>query len=71
MATPQGRSGAQAILDVQNNADEYTLPSTETILRFLNAGLQEVERLLNGIFVWTAYPTVALQTFVALNNDLQ
>ena len=71
MAVFTGYSGAAAILMVQDNCDEYSFPAPATILRFLNAGLQEIERRLNGIFVTTAYPTVALQTFVALNNDLQ
>lgn len=71
MGTPQGRSGAQAILDCRDNADEYTLPSDTTILRLLNRSIEEVERRLNGIFVWTPYPTVAMQTFVQLNDDLQ
>ena len=71
MAVPQGRSGAQAVSDVRDNCDEYTLPTDATILRFLQRGVEEVERQLNGIFLWTPYPTVAGQTFVALNDDLQ
>jgi hypothetical protein len=71
MSTPTGRSGSQAIQDVRDNADEPSLPQSTTILRFLNRAIEEVERRLNGIFVWTPYPTVALQTFVALNTDLQ
>ena len=71
MATPQGRSGAQAILDVRDNADEYTLPADATVLRLLNRSIEEVERRLNGIFVWTPYSTVANQTFIQLDDDLQ
>lgn len=71
MAVPTGRSGAQAIQDVQDNADEYTLPATTTVLRFLNRGIEEVERRLNGIFLWQSYPTVPNQTFIQLNNDIQ
>lgn len=70
-SVPQGYSGASAVQMVRDNCDEPTLPDSPTILRFLNAGLQEVERRLNGIFVWSVYPTVANQTFVSLNNDLQ
>jgi hypothetical protein len=68
---PQGRSGLQAIQDVRDNCDEYTLPASTTVLRLLNRAIEEVERQLNGIFLWTAYPTVPLQTFIQLNDDIQ
>lgn len=71
MAVPQGRSGAQAILDVRDNADEYTLPPDATVLRMLNRSIEEVERRLNGIFLWDVYPTVPNQTFIQLNDNIQ
>lgn len=71
MAVPTGRSGQQAILDCRDNADEYTLPLDATVLRMLNRSIEEVERRLNGIFLWGQYPTVANQTFIQLNDDVQ
>jgi hypothetical protein len=71
MAVPQGYSGSTAIAMVQRNCDEYTYPTTTDILAFLNAGLEQVERLLNGIFAWSVYPTVAMQTYIQLNDDIQ
>lgn len=63
--------GALAVSDVRDNCDEPTLPLDATILRFLNRGIEEVERRLGGIFLTAPYPTVALQTYVQLNNDVQ
>lgn len=72
MATyPSGYSGASAILMVQDNCDEYTYPLPATILRFLNKGLEETNRVLNGVLNWDVYPTVALQTYIQLNSNVQ
>jgi hypothetical protein len=71
MAVPTGRSGAQAIQDCRDNSDEYGLPVDTTVLRMLNRAIEEVERRLNGIFLWGQYPTVPMQTFIQLNDDIQ
>lgn len=56
---------------MRDNADEYTLPLDATVLRMLNRSIEEVERRLNGIFLWDAYPTVNNQTFIQLNDNIQ
>lgn len=68
--TPQGLSGSAAIALVQAYANEPNLPATATILSFLNRGVEQVAGRVNGIFKWTAYPTVANQTYIQLNNDI-
>ena len=56
---------------MQAYSNEPTLPPAAQILRFLNIGVEEVERRLNGIFLWAPYPTVVGQTYLQLNNDVQ
>lgn len=71
MATPVGLSGEAAIELVAAYANEPNLPTPAQVLIFLQRGLEEVERRLNGIFLWKPYPTVNLQTFIELDADVQ
>jgi len=70
-STPQGLSGLAAITEVQNYANEPTLPTPATILTFLNKGVEEVVRRIGGIRLWAPYPTVSMQSTVQLNDDVQ
>jgi hypothetical protein len=71
VGVPVGYSGASAVQMVRDLLDEPTLPSDATILSFLNAGIEQVEMRLNGIKKIAFYPTVANQTTLQLDNDIQ
>ena len=71
MGGPVGYSGASAIQMVRDNCDEPTTPSDATILRFLNAELEQSEMALRAIKDIRFYPTVANQTVVELDDDIR
>src|ERR1700691_275210 len=70
MAVPVGLNAAAAISLVQTYTNELTLPTPETILVFLNRGVEEVVRRIGGIRLWAPYPTVTNQTVITLNDDI-
>ena len=71
MSSPTGLSAAAAIQRVIDYSNEPNLPGPATILRFLNAGLEEVVRRIGGIRLWAGYQTVVNQTTLTLNPDVQ
>lgn len=71
MSSPTGLSAAAAIQRVIDYSNEPNLPGPATILRFLNAGLEEVVRRIGGIRLWAGYQTVVNQTMLTLNPDVQ
>lgn len=70
VSVPQGLSGAAAIALVQSYTNEPNLPSTATILSFLNRGVEQVVARIGGIRLWAPYYTVNEQTTVQLNDDV-
>lgn len=70
MATPQGLSGQAAISLVRLYANEPNLPTDTNLLTFLNRCVEEVDRRIGGIRLWGQYPTVNMQTYIMLNDDV-
>lgn len=68
--TPTGYSGAAALAQIRAYANEQQLPPDQTILNFLNKGVEETVRRFGGIRLWAGYPTVVNQTTVQLGNDV-
>ena len=68
---PTGYSGATAIAQVQARTNETSLPSTSTILSFLNAGVEQVVQAIGGVKRWKPYPTQPNQVVISLDNDIQ
>ena len=71
MGVPQGQSGQSAIGLVRAYTNEAQYPGDATVLLFLNRGLEEVVRRIGGIRLWRGYPTVANQTVLVLDDDVQ
>ena len=71
MAVPSGLSGQDAIALVRAYTSEAQLPPDAIVLRFLNRAIEEVERRIGGIRLFRGYPTVANQTVIVLDSDVQ
>ena len=70
-SVPTGLSGAAAVSLVQSYSNEPQIPDNGVVLGFLNRGVEEVERRIGGIRLWRGYPTIANQTVVVLDHDVQ
>jgi hypothetical protein len=71
MGVPTGQSGQGAIALVRAYSNELQYPNDATVLLFLNRGIEEVVRRIGGIRLWRGYPTVANQTQLILDDDIQ
>jgi hypothetical protein len=70
-SVPQGYPSLTAVQYVRDEINEPNLPSNQTVLNFLNRGVEQVESFLGALRLWGVYPTVANQTTQALTNDTQ
>jgi hypothetical protein len=71
-AVPVGYTTTGAIAMVQLRSGEGNgQPSPAQIVTLLNAGLQEVERMVGGLRLVGVFPTTASQTVQALTADVQ
>jgi hypothetical protein len=68
---PTGYTAQTAIQQIRLRANEPNLPVDSDVVALLNAGVENIERILGGIRLMANYPTSATQTFQALSADVQ